>query len=157
MPNPYLVPVLPFTPEILERLFKALPAEALDEAEPGRFSPREVIAHMADWEPILLARLHQTVDQPGSTLEIWDEGQMALDHNYAGSDPGEQLRLFADRRKDTVGYLKNLAADDWQKRVTHPERGELSVYDQATMILGHDIYHIEQVSALLSGTPMSVN
>ena len=149
MPNPYLVNVLPFGPEVMSRLLDKLPAEALDKKpDPNRFSIREVIAHMADWEPILLVRLKQAVEQPGSTLIAYDEAEMAVKGGYSTSDPKEQIRLLIERRKATVEFLKTLSDEDWDKSVLHPERGTLTAREQAFTIIGHDMYHIEQMTAV---------
>jgi uncharacterized damage-inducible protein DinB len=148
--NPYLFPALEYGPAIFDRLISHLDQSKFDEpTSPGRFSPREVVAHLADWEPILLARLHQTLSQPGSTQAVFNEGEMAIAHNYKASDIREQLQLFADRRKTTLTLLKSLAEEDWEKSALHPERGVLTIREQAFTLVGHDVYHIDQITAVL--------
>lgn len=56
--NAYLLPSIEFGPAILRRLFTLLPEDQLDVSlEEGRFTPRQVIAHLADWEPIMRQRI----------------------------------------------------------------------------------------------------
>ena len=149
MMNPYLIPVLQFGPRILKRLVSQLePSEVDQPTGTGRFTPREIIAHLADWEPIMLARIEQAVQHPGSTVEPFDEGELAIAHNYAQSDIQQQLELFASSRGATETFLKSLKSDDWSKTITHPERGRLTVMEQAFTLIGHDMYHIEQLTAL---------
>lgn len=146
--NPYLFSGLENGPLVLERLVGKLDGAQLDKpSSPDRFSPREVVAHMADWEPILLARIHQAVERPDSLVEVYDEGEMAVAHDYAHSDIGVQMGKFKDARKATIEYLKGLDGAAWDKSVKHPERGVMTVHDMASMFLGHDIYHIEQLSS----------
>ena len=45
--------------------------------------------------------------------------------------------------------MRGLPESDWEKTAEHPERGAISVRDQAGMLIGHDMYHIEQLSGLL--------
>jgi len=148
--NPYLLPSLEFGPVVFRRLLAQLAPSQLDEAlVAGRFTPREVMAHLADWEPIMRGRIATACASPGATLVVYDEEEMALQNGYATSDPEEQCAIFARERAITAQFAREIAAEDWQKEVLHPERGTLSVADLANLLLGHDLYHIEQLSAYL--------
>src|SRR5437588_7450175 len=144
--NPYLLPVLEFGPMIMKRFVQTMPPNQLDRpTAPDRFTPRELIAHLADWEPIMLARIHQAIENPGSTLTVYDETEMALSHKYSVSNVTEQLELFAAHRKATAEYLRNLPEALYENVVIHPERGKLTVIYQAWTLIGHDMYHVEQL------------
>lgn len=146
----YLLPGLRAGPIVVRRLFERIPKSRWDEPTPGdRFTPREVVAHLADWEPILLQRLVSGVERPGSSVEAYDEGARAIDEGYAQSDPGEQLKRFDSARAVTVRYVEGLAPELFANTVRHPERGEMTVEDQANLLLGHDLYHLEQLSGFL--------
>lgn len=148
--NPYLLPSIEMGPKVVARLLRRLPAARLDETlAPDRFTPREVIAHLADWEPIMRERIAVAARKPGATLEVFDEGEMAIANHYADSDPQDQAALFTRERQITAAFLRELSPDDWNKQVQHPERGLLSAEDLANLLLGHDLYHIEQLSAYL--------
>lgn len=149
--NPYLLPVMEFGPTVMARMISQIEEPRLDEClSQGRFSPREVVAHMADWEPIMRARMEQALQSPGSTVEIWDEGELAIKNGYASSDIKQQLATYTGERRKTAEFLRGLPADAWEKFVVHPERGLMTVYDQATMMIGHDMYHVEQLSSYLA-------
>ncbi len=94
-------------------------------------------------------RIAQALARPGSTLAVYDEVQMAADHNYAKSDPADQLARFTKERERTIDLIKSVSAKHWVNTVVHPERGEQSASDLANLLLGHDTYHIEQLSAYL--------
>lgn len=149
--NSYLFPGLELGPIAIRRILAALPAASLDaKVDPNRFSPREIIAHLADWEPILLDRMRTSRDTPGETLYGHDEAVMAEQNGYRESDPMAQAELYLRRRGETLAWLKTLAADDWDKVGVHEERGPMTVRDQANMMLGHELYHIEQLTSYLS-------
>jgi hypothetical protein len=146
----YLLKGLKAGPLAIQRLIGAVAANEYDVArEQGRFTPREVIAHLADWEPIMRSRIQQAVDSPGTEIPAYDEGQMAIDNRYSTKDVFEQATLFRDEREKTVAYVAGLKNEDMRNAVTHPERGVQTVEDLANMLLGHDMYHVEQLSVYL--------
>ena len=148
--HPYLLPVLELTPKTLERLISQVPEKRYDElTDPNRFTLRQAVAHLADWEPIFLQRIQAGVDKPGAEVFGMDESQRSVDKNYDSWDIKESLRTFAERRAQTVRYLQGLTAEQWQTTVRHNEKGPMSAYDQANMLLGHDIYHLEHASQFL--------
>lgn len=148
--NTYLMPSIEFGPAVVARLIEHIPESRWDERiDPSRFCPREVAAHLADWEPILLERVRTGVATPGASVDAFDEGKMAIEHRYSTTDPREQVRLFGERRHATAEFLRGLAEADWSKTVVHPERGVQSVDDMANLLLGHDLYHLEQLSGYL--------
>ncbi len=148
--NPYLLNTLEFTPLILERLLDAIPQNRWDErTDPERFSFREAMAHLADWEPIMLQRIKAGVDSPGAEVKGIDEGVRAVEQGYASWDPRESVRKFKEARHETATYLRGLGADAWQGFINHNEKGRMSTYDHANMLLGHDLYHLEHATQFL--------
>jgi uncharacterized damage-inducible protein DinB len=135
------------TPVTLTRIIDCVRPERYDEAlEEGRFTLREVIAHMADWEETVLDRITKAVEYPGSTIEPFDEEARAVQHHYKDKDVHHELEVFENRRRDTVSYLLGLAEDDWNKTMVHPELGTRTVLEHVQMVVGHDMYHVHQLS-----------
>lgn len=130
----------------MRMLFDAIPTDRrLVSTGPDRFSPHEVVAHLADWEPILRSRIETALTQPGSPIVAYDEGERALEQNYSSWDASRSLETFAAERVTTRNLLMKIEAADWTKSVLHPERGRQTVADIAMMLLGHDLYHIRQL------------
>lgn len=135
----------------MQRLIHRIPATQYDLRDSlDRFTIREVAAHLADWEPIFFERMRQTVEQPGSAVVGIDEGQRAIDQNYAATDPVQEIARFAELRRATVAWLRERASADWDATVTHRSNGPMTLADQATMLLGHDMYHVEQLTEALA-------
>ena len=148
--NPYLLTTFEMGPAVVRRIIEHIPESSLDRAiDPERFTPREVVAHLADWEAIDRKRLSAGVERPGSAIQPYDEVQMALDHQYSQSDINAQLLRYANERKVTARYVRGLRPDDMRNTVYHPERGILTVDDLCNLIIAHDLYHVEQLSAYL--------
>lgn len=147
----YIPTGLSATPEVLRRLMDAIPASAWDTPTHGdRFSPREIIAHMADWEPILRdERMARAIQDPGCTIVAYDEGTRSIEQGYGATDVLNQLSRFAAERARTNAWLGSLSDEDLSKTFVHPETGTWSVGEFAANMLGHDMYHVEQLTAVL--------
>jgi len=144
--NAYLFPGLELSPRIVEQIVKQIPGARYDDkTDPDRFSLREAVAHMADWEPILRDRIVLAVEKPDSPVQGMDESVRATDKNYPAWDVTESLRTFSAERAKTIAFLRSLAVEDWSKAVDHNEKGRQTVMDQANQFLGHDLYHIEHL------------
>jgi uncharacterized damage-inducible protein DinB len=141
---------LSYAPDIFTRLVAALPSNRVDEPTlEDRFSPRQVIAHLADWEPIFLDRIKLASTSPGSTITVFDEAVRAVEFEYANSNIQERLESFRENRIGLVQFVKGLDALQLANVVQHPEQGPVSTNDLIEMIVGHDVYHIEQLTAYL--------
>lgn len=144
--NPYLLVGLELGPRSIRRIISRIDPSRYDERlDPERFSPREVLAHLADWEPIMAGRIRQAVDQPGSTLEAFDEGERAIALRYDLTDPLAEAERFLAARSFSIALVAGLSREEFDRQAVHPERGVMSAYDLANLLLGHDLYHIEQL------------
>ncbi len=144
--NAYLFPGLEFGPRIIDRLVAQIPVGRFDEkTNPDRFTLREAIAHLADWEPILRGRIEKAVLEPGASIQGMDECVRADEQRYGSWDLQESLRKFAAERVGTIAYLRGLSTADWSKSIVHNEKGPQTVADQANQLLGHDLYHIDHL------------
>ncbi len=148
--NPYLIPGLSLSPLAFRRLVAMIPEGRLDERlDLTRFSPREVVAHLADWEPLLRERVRQAVERPGSKIVGEDETRRAKERRYDQSDVANELDSFDRERRKTVEYVQSLRPEDFEKVAIHTERGPLSARDLVEMLVGHDMYHVEQLTNFL--------
>lgn len=133
------------TPLILERLAAPFPSDhpAWDVRIPDRFTPREHVAHLADWERIFYDRLSLTCGSVAPRLPNPDPEGLAMTNSYAASDPHERARAFAEARKETLGFLSGIEEADWDRIGIHPAHGKLTLESQFIHIMAHDGYHLE--------------
>lgn len=141
----YLCSGLAAGPLVLENLLIGITdAQADARPDPERFTIREVVAHLADWEPIWLERFTRIATEDKPFLPDIDEGEMAITNDYANADITVQLRRFFEGRERVVAFFRGLPDEAWARE---GERywGALSLDGFAGMMLGHDGYHFEQV------------
>lgn len=149
--NAYLFPGLEFGPRIVERIVNQIaPARYDEKTDPSRFTLREAIAHLADWEPILRERIEVAVQQHNSPVCGLDEEIRAVEMGYQNWDVAEQLTVFRVERQRTIEFLRTLNPEDWGKTIVHNEKGKQTVADQANQLLGHDLYHIDHLIEFIS-------
>ena len=149
--HPYLLKSLGLGPIVTRKLIDQIPNERIDVAlGEDRFTIREVVAHLADWEVLFRARMELAHQNPGASIVTYDEGDRAIERNYAGLDLSEQLDLYTAERAKTETFLRSLEAQDFRKQYEHPAFGLMTIEDQANMLIGHDMYHVEQLAEYLS-------
>ena len=148
--HPYFFPGLEVGPSVVARLSaKFLNPEIDISYSSGRFTVREVVAHLADWETIFRSRMELAVVQTNPMIVILDEDERAIEQGYAQLNLAEQIHKFQGQRDFTIEFLKGLAPGELRRAYIHPEFGEMLVEDQANMLLGHDLYHIDQLLTYL--------
>lgn len=146
----YLFAGLEAGPRTIHNLIAGIDSSRMDiPTHPGRFTPREVVAHLADWEPISRGRMQTAVGTPGATVPDLDEGKRAADQDYGSWHPIESAETFAQRRQETLAWLRSLKEEDWAKIAVHSARGPMTVYDYANLEIAHDTYHVIQLCAAL--------
>ena len=157
MPPPYtiryLLSSLEGTPSVLSALVADVPADSAvwdARPDPERFTLREMIAHLADWEPVCRERILRTRVEDKPLLPNWDEEQAALIGDYAHTNPYESLLWFTERRAATVALLSALETEEWTRTAERENVGTLSIEKQAFLILAHDGFHFRQTVELKS-------
>ncbi|MEI7986873.1 MAG: DinB family protein [Armatimonadota bacterium] len=150
MNNPYLFKGLAAGPTVVRRIVSQVPPSKYDSvSDPDRFTLREAVAHVADWDSIDLDRIKQIIEDPGCTITPFDETERSIEQNYTSTEVMDQLDLYTSRRTTLIAFLESLAPEAWNVQGFHPEKGILTVYDMANLVLAHDTYHIEHFTQFL--------
>ena len=145
------------SPGIIARFCANIPDAIADQDQgPDLFTLREVLAHLADWEPIWLERIQRIVQEDSPVLPNIDEGKMAELNGYKTTPVDVSLANFTNGRVALVEYLQSLPDDAFTRSGVRPEIGTITVKDIATLVLAHDTYHIAQL-ARYTDTPQSAD
>jgi uncharacterized damage-inducible protein DinB len=142
----YVLHGLSATPVVLETLLNGITEDEADyRPDPERFTIREALAHMADWEPIWRERIRLIAETDDPFLPGYDEGQWAIDNDYAHSVVAEQVAKFRAGREALTAYLRGLSPEAWERTGRHEEWKQMSIANLAALVLGHDGYHTRQI------------
>jgi hypothetical protein len=123
-------------------------ADSVTGAQPGEWSPAEVLAHVRASHAILEPRIVHILVRDNPPLPAFDERrwqEVALYHTVAVIDSLEALRL---RRNELVRVLRSIPEADWQRTGLHETNGPQTILQIATHIANHDDEHIAQIERL---------
>jgi hypothetical protein len=139
--------VIAETPRRLAELLETIGAARLTVAPaPGKWSARDILAHLADTEIAIGFRLRQTLAQDHHVIQPFDQDRWAS--SYPSSDARLALDTFTALRVWNIALIRSLKPEDFSRPVTHPERGTMTFQTIVETIAGHDRNHIRQIEAI---------
>lgn len=114
--------------------------------EPGKWSARKLLIHLAQTELALPTRARFALSQGGYVAQSFDQDAwMPLED---ATDARTALDAYLALRKLNLQMWRKLTDAQWSRTFTHPDFGELSVQWIAAQLAGHDIHHLKQFEAI---------
>jgi hypothetical protein len=140
------ITVVEQTPGILRGLLAAATKEQMDwKPAPDRWSIAMVLAHMADAEVKGFGqRFHAMTTEQSPFLPFYD--QVALFGSGEPPNGAEELEKFAERRKETVDWLRSLPDSVVGRDGRHEELGRITFTELLNELALHDLGHIRQIA-----------
>jgi hypothetical protein len=139
--------VLPATPARLKALAQKIgPAKITTPPAPGKWSPRDVLCHLADCETVFAFRLRQTLAEDHHVIQPFDQDKWATP--YSTVDANEALAAFSILRRWNLLLIDSALPKHAGKTVTHPERGAMTFATIVETMGGHDLNHIAQLERI---------
>ena len=105
----------------------------------GKWSTRQVICHIADFEPVYADRMKRALAEDEPTIFGGDPDAFAA---HEQRDIGEELQMIESVRKHMARILRTLQPDDFQRKVHHSEAGPILLETLLTNITNHIPHHI---------------
>jgi DinB superfamily len=145
-------------PDLLERLRRGaeLVAVSITGAagsevdyvpEPGKWSIRQIVAHLADAEIVATMRVRQLIAEENPRLEAWDQNAWATNLDYARRKPSQSLETFRRIRGENYELLKDLPAAAFERAGQHSQRGQITLRQLLQLIAEHAENHATQLRA----------
>jgi DinB superfamily len=113
---------------------------------PGKWCAREILCHLADCEIVFAFRLRQALAQDHHIIQPFD--QEAWAKMYALFSAEQALAVFETNRSWNLELIRGIPPEAWDKRLEHPERGEMTFRTVVETMGGHDLNHIRQLEAI---------
>ena len=108
----------------------------------GKWSTLEVVAHIADFEPILAERMMRVISHERPLLTVADENLFATALNYQNRDIEEELALIDVTRKKMARILRGLPAEVANRVGVHAFKGLVSLEALLTTATNHIPHHV---------------
>src|ERR1700733_5787764 len=84
---------------------------------PGKWSPAEIVCHLADCEIVFAFRFRQTLAEDGPTIQPFDQEKWA---RYSGVPAAEALAAFSALRKWNLRLIRDAMPGAAERMMTHP-------------------------------------
>lgn len=117
----------------------------------GKWSIKEIVAHLADGEVVLGARYRFAVAHDRPPIQGYDQDRFVEKLGVSRTTTQELLDDFSMARAVNLGLLSRLSEADFDRAGIHSERGEESVRTMVAMYAGHDRIHLSQVETIRVG------
>jgi len=106
---------------------------------PGKWSIRQIVAHLADAELVMAHRFRQVIAEDAPILVWFDQDAWAARLDYARRKPKQSLETLRRTRAENVELLKGLAESAYERAGNHTRNGRMTLHD----LLEHSAVHTE--------------
>ena len=115
---------------------------------PGKWSARQIVAHLADGELVAAHRFRQMLAEENPTLIAFDQDKWTANLDYARRKPKQSLETFRRLRAENYELLKDLPPSAYQRAGNHSERGTITVLNLLEGMADHAESHARQLQEL---------
>jgi hypothetical protein len=109
---------------------------------PGKWSTRQVVCHLADFEPVYADRMKRVIAEDNPTIFGGDPDVFAARLAYEDRDIEDELSLIEAVRKHVAAILRSVPSEYYQRTGLHSVDGPLSLETLLTRIANHIPHHI---------------
>ena len=132
-------------PQKLRAAVTGMTAEQMDATPiPGKWSTKQVICHIADFEPVYADRMKRVIaENEPMMMKCGDPDLFAARLAYDQRDVEVELDFIDATRKHMGAILRSLVASDFQRQGNHSEAGLITLETLLTNITNHIPHHLK--------------
>lgn len=131
---------------VADALLKITPEELDGSPAPGKWSPRQIVHHLADSEMTAAVRFRLLIAEDRPAIKGYDQDRFADRLHY--ERPHEaSLELFRAARASTAELMGCLSEQDWLREGTHSEVGRFGLDTWLRVYAPHAHKHAAQIKA----------
>jgi hypothetical protein len=136
-------------PELLAMVLTGVYGDETDfSLTPGKWSIRQLIAHLADAELVGAQRFRQVIAEDNPPLGAFDQDAWARNLDYARKQPKQSLESFRRVRAENYELLKSLPESAFERTGVHSERGAVTLRQLLDTYAEHAESHARQMQAI---------
>jgi DinB family protein len=114
---------------------------------PEIWTPRQYLAHMADWAEIIADRVEQILNHDRPMLALYDQDQLATERAYHTWDVQSSLDRFDAGAERVVRAVQAAAAPGWDRVGVRKNVDEISVSMLANDLVHELEHHVHDVTS----------
>jgi hypothetical protein len=136
-------------PEVLATVLTGVFGEEEDfTPAPGKWSIRQIVAHLADAELVGAHRFRQVIAEDNPTLVAFDQDAWTRNLDYARRKPKQSLETFRRIRAENYELLKELPESAFERSGNHTENGPMTLGRLLEGYAGHAETHARQLQEI---------
>jgi hypothetical protein len=136
-------------PEVLAMVLTGVFGEEEDFiATPGKWSIRQIVAHLADSELVGAHRMRQVIAEDNPTLIAFDQDAWTRNLDYARRKPKQSLETFRRVRAENHELLKGLPESAFERAGNHSENGPMTLRRLLEGYAQHAEAHARQMTEI---------
>jgi hypothetical protein len=113
--------------------------------EAGKWSIRQIMAHVSDSELVGADRFRRVIAEENPTLVGFDQDAWAANLDYLKRKPSQALEMFRRIRAESYELLKDLPEQVFERAGNHTERGSITLRQLLQIYAEHAENHAIQL------------
>jgi hypothetical protein len=119
----------------------------------GKWTLRQILAHLADSEVVSQARTRFILSEPGTSIVPFDQDKWTRTLLYEQRSVPLMRRLFITTRESLIELVDLLPEVLFGREGRHPEHPSYRAWDVVTRTATHTKHHYGQLVAIRDGVP----
>jgi|ERR1043166_19082 hypothetical protein len=111
---------------------------------PGKWSLKEVVGHVLDYERIFASRALAFARVGNVTMPGFDQDELMSGSPFGQYSLGELASEFEQARRANVSFFRHLCEEAWTRRGVASD-AEVSVRALAYVMAGHELHHVRVI------------
>lgn len=133
--------------------FEAEPAFLQKSYAPGKWTARQILAHLTDMELVFHTRTRMILAEPGIAIASIDQDKWTKTLMPTQRDMLLMRRLFTTSRECLVELIDFLPEQIFGRTGVHSEKGTIRAWDIVGYMSTHNMHHYGQLVAIREGKP----
>lgn len=117
-------------------------------SEPGKWSIRQIVCHLADTELVTAIRFRAILSEDNPTVHAFDQNAWAEKLDYHKRKFSQTLESFRRLRSENHELIRELGEDAFARKAIHSKRGEMTLLDFLRLFTHHVESHAKQVQTV---------
>jgi hypothetical protein len=126
-------------------------SELLRSYGPGKWTARQILAHLTDSEIVFQARTRFILSEPGCAIPPFDQDDWAKTLAYPVRSVSLMRRLYTASRESLIELVDLLPEAIFGREGKHPEFPSYRAWDVVTRTATHNMHHYGQLEAIRDG------